>query len=94
MAHPLLDGELNAVLTKLEAHFGTDILLGDGADMKARNAIGTPLDRVFRLAAGPARQHIDLFGDDEGRIEADAELTDQRLTALDLVGRLEKPAGA
>ena len=40
------------------------------------------------LLAGLARDHLDLVGDHEGGIEADAELADQRHVLLAVAGEL------
>src|SRR3970040_1346042 len=53
-----------------------------------------PLHALFRRGAGLARDHGDAVGDDEGRIEAHAELADARRILLLVAGELaEELAG-
>ena len=58
-----------------------------GRDRERALAVGRPAPGL--VAAGAARDHVDAVGDHEGRIEADAELADERLAPRRSLRRLE-----
>ena len=66
----------------------------DGRHRIGALAVGRPLPRL--RAAGAARDHVDAVGDRERRVEADAELADQRraFRALRRLDAIEKRLGA
>src|SRR5687767_14263613 len=55
---------------------------------EAAAAFGHPLPGLF--FAGLERSHLDPFGDDESRVEADAELADEAQISLFRLGPFEK----
>ena len=69
-------GEFRLGLEEMEGDVGAARALRRGLDGELALAVGDPAPGlgIARLA----RQHLDLVGDHEGGIEADAELADER----------------
>ncbi|KWV87446.1 hypothetical protein PFLmoz3_03295 [Pseudomonas fluorescens] len=55
----------------------TTVSLVDSGDFKFALALGSPVHAFAGVKAGAAAEYFNLVGDDEGRIEAHAELADQ-----------------
>src|SRR5690606_25347314 len=75
---------LRRVLAQMQDHFGTALLTLFRGDGVAAAAVGLPAYAMRRLYTGPASQQGNFVGNDESRVKAHAELTDQ-LRVLSLI---------
>ncbi len=71
---------------QVQNNTGATISLVDGGDFELAFALGRPVHTFARWRAGTTAEHFDLIGNDERRVEADTELTDQ-VRVLLLVAR-------
>ena len=69
--------ELGLIGTQMQDDFGSASGFLDGFDGVAAFARALPADAVLGGQAGAARDQCHPVGDDEGRVEADAELPDE-----------------
>ena len=88
-------GELFRVFLQVQHDGGASLRPLDRLDRELAVSLRLPAHTGGRGLAGLARQHLDFLGDDERRIEADAELTDQLRILLLVAGELaEEVRGA
>ncbi len=89
------EGEEQRPATREAMIFGAAAGLVDGFQPVVAGALGFPAHAVLGREAGAAGGERDAVGDDEGGVEADAELADQRGVLLLVAGQLgEEFAGA
>ncbi len=69
--------ELLFALAQVQHHVGAALGAGDRLDLELARAVAAPAHALFGFQTGTARFDGDAVGDDETRIEADAELADQ-----------------
>ena len=69
--------EFLGIVFQMEGDNGSALALFGTADGIFRLAAGLPQHGVRGIGTGLAGQHFDFSGNNEGGIEADAELTDQ-----------------
>ncbi|MNF69944.1 hypothetical protein D3C84_518410 [compost metagenome] len=88
-------GELFLALFQVQDDARAALGLVDGGDLELALALRRPMHAFTGRQTGAAAEHVDLVGDDKGRIEAHAELTDQ-VRVLPLVAGqvLEEVGGA
>ncbi len=70
-------GELVFTGFQVQHDARTAVGLVEGGDFKLALAFGRPMHAFAGVKAGAAAEHFNLVGDDEGRVEAHAELADQ-----------------
>ncbi len=75
-------------LFQMQSDFSPARGLANGLDAELAAAVRHPLDALFGGQAGAARTHRHPIGDDERRVKADAELTDQAGVLLGIPGEL------
>ena len=94
-AQPPTVGELLGVVLEVQHHHRAALLARRGLDGEVAVGLRGPADTRGGRLARLAGEHLDLVGDDERRIEADAELADE-LRVLLLIARepLEELPGA
>ena len=69
--------EFGLILFQMQHHFGAALFAFDILQGETAAAIGFPTHALIGPGTGPAGDDRDLVGDDEGGIEADAELADE-----------------
>ena len=86
-AQPHRIGEFLRLLLQVQHHAGAALGPRDGLDRELPVGARLPAHGFLRRGIGTARKHLDALGDDERRIESNAELADELRILLLVAGQ-------